>query len=220
MLTFFHLTKKPDRQVVTISALAFMGIFMKFAYIFFMKDNDVAIDFNGYTSLSSLLWVWGNELSTISIGAIIWVSATYHSKNSLSKKVFRIISSFTIVSGFYFVCWTFLDSKYFTEMVEIIGSITMAIISTILYIGFISFLSKEITNVRELRTVIIDFFVELNNVHIWGLLKNFKKLELLDDYNIEQNLRKQINAKLKIEREQIIASLDKSIREKASKVDC
>ncbi len=105
-------------------------------------------------------------------------------------------------------------------MVEIIGSITMAIISTVLYIGFISFLSKEIANVRELRTVIIDFFVELNNVHIGGLLKNFKKLELLDDYNIEQNLRKQINAKLKIEREQIMASLDKSIREKASKVDC
>ncbi|PWL37768.1 hypothetical protein DKG77_13420 [Flagellimonas aquimarina] len=191
---------------------------MKFAYIFFLKDNDVTIDFNGYTSLSSLLWVLGNEFSTITIGAIIWVSASYHSKNSLSKKVFRIISVFTIASGFYFVCWTFLDSIFFTEMVEIVGSITMATIGTILYIGFISFLSKEINNVRELRTTIVDFFVELNNVHIWGFRKNFKKLELLDDYNIGQSLRKQINAELKIEREQIMENLDKSLQEKASKV--
>lgn len=191
---------------------------MKFAYIFFLKDNDVTINFNGYTSLSSLLWVWGNEFSTITIGAIIWVSASYHSKNSLSKKVFRIISVFTIVSGFYFVCWTFLDSRFFTEMVEIIGSITMAIVGTILYIGFISFLSKEINNVRELRTIIVDFFSELNNVHIWGFRKNFEKLELLDDYNVGQNLRKKINEELKIEREQIMENLDKSLQEKASKV--
>lgn len=103
-------------------------------------------------------------------------------------------------------------------MVEIVGSITMATIGTILYIGFISFLSKEINNVRELRTTIVDFFVELNNVHIWGFRKNFKKLELLDDYNIGQSLRKQINAELKIEREQIMENLDKSLQEKASKV--
>lgn len=80
------------------------------------------------------------------------------------------------------------------------------------------FISREISNMREFRNMVIDFFVELRNVHVLGLIKNANKLESIDSDNLERKAYLEVKARLKLERKKITANLDRKLQQTANEI--
>ncbi|MEX0312824.1 MAG: hypothetical protein AB3N18_01505 [Allomuricauda sp.] len=66
---------------------------------------------------------------------------------------------------------------------------------------------------KEFKSMIIDFFMEIRNVHVFNLLKNANILESLEGHNLDHKQKLEIMAKLKIERNTIVERLDKRLKE-------
>ena len=158
--TFFHQIKRPHPRAVTISFLAFLGVLGKFAYIFFLKERDIEIQFFGYEKMSHFLWAFGNQVFDVAVGLLFWVSSNFHPRKSYSKKLFRIVSVLFSTIGFYFIFWIFLDTEYFNETVEVAGAVVFALFATGVFTLLLVYLSREITNLKELKNAFFDFILE------------------------------------------------------------
>lgn len=137
-------------EAVLSSKLAFIGIFAKFSYVLVMKDAGeywVAEAF-GYRYLSQFLWSLGNEIFAVSMGTLLFISTRFFIDTPL-KKVFKWIASISIASGFYFMGWIFFQN-HFTGMTEIYMAILFTILTTTLYVLFLSRLTKVIQGITEL----------------------------------------------------------------------
>ncbi len=114
-----------------------------------------------YEYLSHFLWAMGNEIFTISIGTLIFVSTKFFLiKKSPVKTVFRILSFFIVGIGFYFMGWIFVQ-EYMVKPAEIYAAIGFAAVATSIYVPFLMYLTREITNIRQLKASFIDFLVSL-----------------------------------------------------------
>lgn len=201
MLKYFLLTKvRANVQAVIISLLILSAITGRLIYIGYVGDNDVEGNFFDFGWLSVFLYNLGVEISLLSFGALMWISTNFHPKKSKSKRLFHFISIAMMLLAFFFLSWIFTDKPYWSNQIEIVFAILICIPTTVLFVTFVMFISREITNIEEFRNMVIDFFVELRNIHILGLLKNANKLELLDDYTIERKTRLEVKARLKLEK--------------------
>ena len=169
--TFFHRIKPLHPQAVTISIITLIGVLGKFSYIFFLKEGDIEIDFFGYSKMSHFLWAFGNQVFDVAVGLLFWVSSNFHPRKSFSKKLFRGVSVLFSAIGFYFMFWIFLDSDYFNETVELVGAIVFAIFATGVFTLLLVFLTREITNLQELKSSFFDFIIEFR-LHYKKLLIN------------------------------------------------
>ena len=101
--TIFHRikTKCNVRVATTISIIAFIALAARFMYIFYNGDSDLKGDFSGFKWLSIFLYSVGVELSMVGMGALMWISTQFHSRNSMSKKLFRGDRCFMDVRGLF-----------------------------------------------------------------------------------------------------------------------
>jgi hypothetical protein len=169
--TFFHRIRTLHPRAVTISILAFLGVLGKFAYIFFLKERDIDIDFFGYSKMSRFLWAFGNQVFDVAVGLLFWISSNFHPRKSYSKKLFRWVSVLFSSIGFYFMFWIFLDTEYFNDTVEVAGAVVFAIFATGVFTLLLVFLTREITNLQELKNSFFDFIIEFR-LHYKKLLIN------------------------------------------------
>ncbi len=105
--------------------------------------------------------------------------------NAPIKKVFGATSKFIIAIGFYFMGWIFFDPFYSGAM-EIAMAIIFSIFCTVLFVTFMMVLTKEITNVRELKNSFLGFMDEIRNVDYRKLLKTAMKKDLYDEVYQEE----------------------------------
>jgi hypothetical protein len=157
--------------VVAISVFAILGVLGKFGYIFFLKDRDIEIDLFDYKFLSHFLWAFGTQLFAVSMGALLWLSASFHPRKSRSKKIFRRLSFLATSIGFYFMCWIFMDTEVFDEDVEVIGSIIFSLVTTSAFLILMKFLSRELNSIKELKDSFFDYIIEFR-LHYKKLLIN------------------------------------------------
>ncbi|MCR9263340.1 MAG: hypothetical protein NXH86_04240 [Flavobacteriaceae bacterium] len=130
--------------------MAFIGIFAKFSYVLVMKDAGeywLAEAF-GYRYLSQFLWSLGNEIFAISMGTVLFISTRFFIHTPM-KTVFRWISAISIATGLYFMGWIFFQEQ-FDGMTEVYAAILFSILTTILYVYFLSRLTKVIQGITEL----------------------------------------------------------------------
>lgn len=163
-----RIRKLAPQEAVLSSKLAFIGIFAKFSYVLVMKDAGeywVAETF-GYRYLSQFLWSLGNEIFAVSMGTLLFISTRFFIDTPL-KKVFKWIASISIASGFYFMGWIFFQN-HFTGMTEIYMAILFAILTTTLYVLFLSRLTKVIQGITELTNYFTSKIRLLTGVLISG----------------------------------------------------
>ncbi len=199
--------------------MIFTGVVGRVVYIGYMGDNDLEGNFMGFRWLSIFLYNFGVEVSLASFGALMWISTNFHMAGSKSKKLFRFVAVMMMALAFFFMGWIFTDKPYWSNSVEILFAFLISIPATTLFVMLVMFLSREITNVRELKARVIDFFIEIRNVHFRALLKNAHKLDFLDDYNIESEARKEIKEQLRKERKNINKTLDDRLHEETYEID-
>ena len=140
-------------------------------YVFYMGDSDLKGDFSGFKWLSVFLYSVGVELSMIGMGVLMWISTRFHSRNSMSKKLFRAIGVSWMSVGFFFMAWIFTSAAVFTKFYEVIFAAIIAIAATIISVLLIMFISKELTNVKDLKNSFFDFIIEFR-LHYKKLLVN------------------------------------------------
>lgn len=115
--------------------------------------------------------------------------------------------------------WVFTDKPYWSNTIEIVFAALISIPATILFLMLVMFLSREIRNTRELKAKVIDFFIEIRNVYFRDLLKNAHKLDLMDDYNVEEEAREEIKETLRKERKTINDNFEKRLHDEAYDMD-
>ena len=171
--TFFHQTrtKRNARVATTISIIAFIALAARFMYVMYLGDSDLKGDFSGFKWLSIFLYNFGVEVSMVGMGALMWISTNFHSRNSMSKKLFRAIGVSWMSVGFFFMAWIFTSAAVFTKFYEVIFAAIIAIAATIISVLLIMFISKELTNVKDLKNSFFDFIIEFR-LHYKKLLVN------------------------------------------------
>jgi hypothetical protein len=171
--TFSHRTKTKYnvRVATTISIIAFIALAARFMYVFYMGDSDLKGDFSGFEWLSAFLFTFGIELSMVGMGALMWISTQFHSRKSMSKKLFRVIGVSWMSVGFFFMAWIFTSATVFTKLYEVIFAAIIAIVATVISVLLIMFISKELANVKELKNSFFDFILEFR-LHYRKLLVN------------------------------------------------
>ncbi|WP_291866537.1 hypothetical protein [Maribacter sp.] len=130
-------------------------------YIFYM-GNDLKGDFFGFKWLSIFLYNFGVEISMIGMGALLWISTRFHSKNGFSKKLFRLIAGSQMAVGFFFTSWIFTSAAYFSKSYEIIFAILIAFFATIISTTMLLFITREIRNIKELKNSFFDYLLEFH----------------------------------------------------------
>ena len=140
-------------------------------YVFYMGDSDLKGDFSGFKWLSAFLYSFGVELSMVGMGALMWISTQFHSRNSMSKKLFRVIGVSWMSVGFFFMAWIFTSATVFTKLYEVIFAAIIATVATIISVILIMFISKELTNAKDLKNSFFDFIIEFR-LHYKKLLVN------------------------------------------------
>ncbi|MGX1930434.1 hypothetical protein [Flagellimonas sp. 2504JD4-2] len=209
-----HLTNlKLKLQVLTISLFIISAVAGKLLYLGFIGDNDLEGNFISFRWLSAFLYSFGTELSFLSFGSLMWISTVFHPKKSQSKKLFRFVAVLMLLLAFFFLSWIFTDKPYWTDSIEIAFAMLISIPTTIVFVMFLMFISREITGIKELRNMIANFLVEIRNTHVFGLLKNANMLESLNNHNVSPEQKQEILARLKLERKIIMDKLDKSLKE-------
>jgi len=171
--TFSHRTKTKYnvRVATTISIIAFIALAARFMYVFYMGDSDLKGDFSGFEWLSAFLFTFGIELSMVGMGALMWISTQFHSRKSMSKKLFRVIGVSWMSVGFFFMAWIFTSATVFTKLYEVLFAAIIAIVATVISVLLIMFISKELANVKELKNSFFDFILEFR-LHYRKLLVN------------------------------------------------
>ena len=171
--TFFHPTKTKYnvRVAITISIIAFIALAARFMDVFYMGDSDLKGDFLGFKWLSAFLYSFGVELSMVGMGALMWISTQFHSRKSMSKKLFRVIGVSWMSVGFFFMAWIFTSATVFTKLYEVLFAAIIAIVATVISVLLIMFISKELANVKELKNSFFDFILEFR-LHYRKLLVN------------------------------------------------
>lgn len=140
-------------------------------YVLYMGDSDLKGDFSGFKWLSIFLYNFGVELSMVGMGVLMWISTHFHSRKSMSKKIFRIIGISWISVGFFFMAWIFTSDTVFTKFYEVVFAGIIAIAATIISVLLIMFISRELTNVKELKNSFFDYIIEFR-LHYKKLLVN------------------------------------------------
>ena len=140
-------------------------------YVFYMGDSDLKGDFSGFRWLSAFLYTIGVELSMVGMGALMWISTKFHSRNSMSKKLFKAIGVSWMSVGFFFMAWIFTSAAVFTKFYEVLFATIIAIVATIIAVILIMFISKELTNIKDLKNSFFDFIIEFR-LHYKKLLVN------------------------------------------------
>ena len=107
----------------------------------------------------------------VGMGALMWISTQFHSRNSMSKKLFRVIGVSWMSVGFFFMAWIFTSATVFTKLYEVIFAVIIATVATIVSVLLIMFISKELTNVKDLKNSFFDFIIEFR-LHYKKLLVN------------------------------------------------
>jgi len=156
--------------VATISIIAFLTLAARFMYVFYI-DSDVEGDFSGFRWLSTFLYSFGIEVAIVGMGALMWISTQFHSRHSMSKKLFRAIGVSWMSMGFFFMAWIFTSATVFTKVYEVIFAAIIAAVATIISVLLIMFISKELTNVKDLKNSFFDFILEFR-LHYKKLLVN------------------------------------------------
>ena len=171
--TFFHRTKtkRNARAAITISIIAFIALAARFMYVFYMGDSNLEGDFSGFKWLSTFLFNFGVEVSMVGMGALMWISTKFHARYSMSKKLFRVIGVSWMSVGFFFMAWIFTSAAYFTKFYEIVFAGVIAITATIISVLLIMLISRELTNVMDLKNSFFDFIIEFR-LHYKKLLVN------------------------------------------------
>ena len=140
-------------------------------YIFYNGDSDLKGDFSGFKWLSIFLYSVGVELSMVGMGALMWISTQFHSRKSMSKRLFRVIGVSWMSVGFFFMAWIFTSATVFTKSYEVIFAAIIAIVATVISVLLIMFISKELANVKDLKSSFFDFILEFR-LHYKKLLVN------------------------------------------------
>ncbi len=207
-------------EAVTISLFGFIGIFSKFAYILFLGDRGRGEEFKifGYDYLSHFLWAFGNEVFVFSIGTLLWVSTNFFDAKKKIRNIFRIISGLSLGTSLYFMGWIFFQS-YYSKTTEVLMAILFSIVGTLVFIPFLMYITKEIKNVRQLKSLVVDFFIEIRNVHFRSLLKNSHKLEFLDEVEIQKEARNELIKDLREDRKEITDNFEKRLHDKVDEID-
>ena len=73
--------------------------------------------------------------------------------------------------GFFFMAWIFTSAAYFTKFYEIVFAGVIAITATIISVLLIMLISRELTNVMDLKNSFFDFIIEFR-LHYKKLLVN------------------------------------------------
>lgn len=140
-------------------------------YVFYMNDSDLEGDFSGFKWLSTFLFNFGVELSMVGMGALMWISTQFHSRKSMSKKIFRVIGVSWMSVGFFFMAWIFTSAAVFTKFYEVIFAAIIATVATVISVILIMFISRELTNTNDLKNSFFDFIIEFR-LHYKKLLVN------------------------------------------------
>nr|WP_299067073.1 hypothetical protein [uncultured Allomuricauda sp.] len=98
-------------------------------------------------------------------------------------------------------------------------AILFSIVGTLVFIPFLMYITKEIKNVRQLKSLVVDFFIEIRNVHFRSLLKNSHKLEFLDEVEIQKEARNELIKDLREDRKEITDNFEKRLHDKVDEID-
>jgi len=140
-------------------------------YVFYMGDSDLKGDFSGFKWLSIFLYNFGVELSMVGMGVLMFISTKFHSRKSMSKKLFKVIGLSWMGVGFFFMAWIFTSATVFTKFFEILFAAIIAVAATTTSALLIMFISRELTNVGDLKNSFFDFIIEFR-LHYKKLLVN------------------------------------------------
>jgi hypothetical protein len=136
-----------------------------------MGDSDLKGDFSGFKWLSAFLYNFGMELSMVGMGALMWISTQFHSRKSMSKKLFRVIGVSWMGVGFFFMAWIFTSASVFTKFYEVLFAAIIALAATAISVVLIMYISAELTKVKELKNSFFDYIIEFR-LHYKKLLVN------------------------------------------------
>ncbi|MEM1337311.1 MAG: hypothetical protein AAGF96_06150 [Bacteroidota bacterium] len=218
-----HQTPRPARQgaaskteAAIIGIFGFFGIFSKYVYIYFQGMDPYPLF--GYEYLSQFSWSIGNEVFSFSMGVVIFVGSRFMTNSSGIRNVYRALAILAMASGLYFMGWIFFQD-YFYRRTEILLAIAFSFVATSIFILFLMYLTREIRHIRELKESVVDFFIEISNVHLFGLLKNSSKLEFLDEVEIEEEAMMELKKEIKSERKTISKRFQKRLKEKSHEIE-
>lgn len=164
--TLIRLTKiRLTHQGVTVSILAALVILSRVAYILYNGGNDLKGDFMGFKWLSSFLYSFGVEVSTVLVGITINYSTNFMEEKA--KQTFKIFGWSVQMIGFYFMFWIFLDDSVFTEEVEMFFSACFAAVAIIIQVLLGLFFKSEFSKLKgKIRTVMNLLVVQAVNKNL------------------------------------------------------
>ncbi len=154
---------------LVISITAVFIVISRFAYIFYIGDNDVEGDFLDFQQLSTFLYTCGVEVSYLSFAFILAYATRFMEKNA--KKPFLFLSYVISFVGFYFISWILLDEGVYNTKEELLICF-LASIGIIITIYILSKFIKENYNSTaklksKIRFVMNKMIVEsVENNHV------------------------------------------------------
>lgn len=167
-------THRPQVPVATvvISVLAFLGVLAKLSYILFIDDrkNGEVFELFGYKYLSHFLWAFGNEVFAFSVGTLLFTSTAFFRPESKMKMPYRFCAGLCYAMATYFSVWIFYDGNKFTQAVEVFFAIMFSVVAAVVFSIVLLFMTRELRSIKDLRVSVLEFFVEIKEVHYMRML--------------------------------------------------
>jgi len=151
-LKFFRQTLIGLKVQVVISIFTTFIVLSRFAYVFYLGDNDVKGDFLDFPWLSSFLYACGVEVSYLSFALILAYATRFMEEKA--KKPFLFLAYAISFVGFFFTSWILLDENRYNSQQEMLFSFFSALL-VILVVYFLSkFVNQNQDSISKLKSKI------------------------------------------------------------------
>lgn len=173
--------------------------------------------FAGFTNVRRFAFAIGLPISLFVCSLYILVFATYLPKNEI-KTGLNIAGSVFQFTAIYFIIWTlwwYKTNSDFSKTAYYLSIVAMSIGILVSLRFMIEARYKAVNNLKKLRVSILDFFLELRNVHLKNIMKPAWMWEMLDEEVVEDEARDELKKQIKKLREDSSKEVQKRLKEKA-----
>ncbi|MEM7485843.1 MAG: hypothetical protein AAF348_11605 [Bacteroidota bacterium] len=177
--------------------------------------------FAGFTNQRRFMFAIGLPVSLFFCSLFLLMSSKRIEQREF-KKGMAIGGTLFQFTSIYFIVWTiwaYKTSEDFPKYMYYLSIILIATLSTVSTRLIINGFFYELLRLRKVKDSIIDFFIEIRNVHFKGVLKNSHKLDILDEFELKEEAREDIKKELRKERKKLTDDFEKRLHDKSFEID-